>query len=68
MKQAELMQKVYDMQGQIKSLRLQKGLQQKELANISGVSKQTISAIENNKTEIRLGTWILLTETLKNIK
>lgn len=37
------------MKNQIKEFRTQKGLLQQELADICGVSRQTVNAIENNK-------------------
>lgn len=37
------------MKNNIKEIRTKKGLVQQELANICGVSRQTVNAIENNK-------------------
>ena len=37
------------MKNYIKELRTEKGLLQQELADICGVSRQTVNAIENNK-------------------
>lgn len=37
------------MKNHIKELRTEKGLLQQELADICGVSRQTVNAIENNK-------------------
>ena len=37
------------MKNHIKKYRMQKGLLQQELADLCGVSRQTVNAIENNK-------------------
>lgn len=37
------------MKNNIKEIRTKKGLVQQELANICGISRQTVNAIENNK-------------------
>ena len=37
------------MKNHIREFRTDKGLQQQELADICGVSRQTVNAIENNK-------------------
>ncbi|WP_311431758.1 helix-turn-helix transcriptional regulator [Facklamia hominis] len=42
------------MKNHIKELRTEKGLLQKELADLCGVSRQTVNAIENNKYDLTL--------------
>lgn len=42
------------MKNHIKELRTEKGLLQKELADICGVSRQTVNGIENNKYDLTL--------------
>lgn len=49
----------------LKEIREQKGITQEELAKASGVSRQTISAIENNdEYQIKTGTLISLARAL----
>jgi len=49
----------------IKEIREAKGMTQEELENKSGISRQTISAIENGKTNnVKSGTLIALAEAL----
>ena len=49
----------------IKEIREAKGMTQEELENRSGISRQTISAIENGKTNnVKSGTLIALAEAL----
>ncbi|MFN0604144.1 helix-turn-helix transcriptional regulator [Facklamia hominis] len=49
----------------IKELRTEKGLLQKELADICGVSRQTVNAIENNKYDPTLELAFKLAITLE---
>ena len=49
----------------IKEIREEKHMTQEELVNKSGISRQTISAIENGKTtNVKSGTLIALAEAL----
>ena len=49
----------------VKEIREEKGMTQEELENKSGISRQTISAIENGKTtNVKSGTLIALAEAL----
>ena len=50
----------------LKEIREKKGITQEELAKASGVSRQTISAIENNdEYQIKTGTLISLARALE---
>lgn len=50
----------------IKEIRESKGMTQEELENKSGISRQTISAIENGKTtNVKSGTLMALAEALE---
>lgn len=52
----------------VKEIREQQNMTQEELERLSGVSRQTISAIENNKTkvgEVKVGTLLALAAALK---
>lgn len=49
----------------IKELRKQKQLRQEDLANIVGVTRQTINAIENNKYDPTLELAMKLAKTLE---
>lgn len=50
----------------VKELREAKGMTQEELEKKSGVSRQSISAIENNKVEqVKSGTLLAIAEALE---
>ena len=50
----------------LKEIREQKGLTQEELEKVSGVSRQTISAIENNNDyQAKTGTLLSLAKALE---
>ena len=53
------------MKNHIKELRTEKGLFQKELADICGVSRQTVNGIENNKYDPTLELAFKLALTLE---
>lgn len=54
------------MKMRIKEIREEKNMTQEELENKSGISRQTISAIENGKTtNVKSGTLIALAEALE---
>ena len=53
------------MKMRIKEIREEKKMTQEELENKSGISRQTISAIENGKTkDVKSGTLIAIAEAL----
>lgn len=52
------------MRNKIKELRKQAGLRQEDLANLLGVSRQTIIAIENNKYDPTLALAMKLSQLL----
>lgn len=52
----------------VKEIREQQNMTQEELERLSGVSRQTISAIENDKVkagEVKVGTLLALASALK---
>lgn len=55
------------MENKMKEIRELKGMTQEDLANKSGISRQTISAIESKKhTNVKSGTLIALAEALES--
>lgn len=52
------------MNNQIRSLRMEKGLSQEELARRCGVTRQTVNAIENNKYDPTLSLAFRLADAL----
>ena len=49
----------------IKKIRMKKGIKQTELARKIGVSKSTLSELENNKYDIRLSKLIKISDVLE---
>jgi DNA-binding XRE family transcriptional regulator len=54
--------KRYQIGGLLKKARKQAGLTQEELAERSGTTKNYISRVENNKSDVELGTLIKIIE------
>lgn len=53
---------------QLKIIRKQRGLTREELAEISGISRDTINALENGRTNaenVKISTLVALAKTLK---